>query len=119
MQILAESKDESALTTAIPYLRNCLICFPGIQFTMDHLKSLITLSKQCVSSLQYDLYLVFHFVLNNWKQEGEDLKEAIHGILFAMNLPSDLVQSPSFCQDTDLITEVLQESDIDYYREYM
>ena len=112
-----EWNDESALVTCVPYLSSIILCFPSISFTIEHLTSILILSRKASPSLQYDLYLVFHFIVNNWRDET-DIQPLLEQILFASDLPADLIQSDTEAQDPVLIEQVLQSSASDFNREY-
>ena len=112
-----EWNDESALITSVPYLCSIILCFPSVSFTFEHLNSILTLSQRTPPFLQYDVYLMIHFILNNWRSDF-DIRTLLELILFASHLPSDLIQSVKDVQDPILIEQVLQSTESDYNRDY-
>ena len=117
-----ESNSSDYLICAIPLFSHILLAFPTLSFTHYHLSTIMRISSRLPLSLQSVIYVIYHFILNNWKGEEEDsnLRPLLLSILFDY-LPSNIIGDLD--NDISVINQLLQNADYqqseDYYKEYM
>lgn len=115
ISMIAQTNEEYGLIIGIPFFCQILFCYPHNQFTLRHLNTLVSIGD-LVPSLQNTVYLLYHFLLNNWQSE-EDVTQLVKRILFNNAAPTELINETQE-QDNDLIKEVLKMEGVHYYREY-